>query len=188
MRKAWLLLLLAPSALVWACGGGDNVDLDGGSDAQGDNTTKNDSGGDGGSKDGVASDTSTDTSSNDVANEGGFNIACRAPSDCIEGGIPDGSYPPAEAGVVCCGTLVLSGQPPNCNFDSLTTVCQTPGTCASNIALQCTTDTIRGCEHTSECTETNYNHCCHTNGFGDGGASVCMSTQIAQLIGAQCFN
>jgi len=183
MRKAWLLLLLAPSALVWACGGDDTSD--GGTDAQSDNTTKPDTGGDG-AADAKSDGTSTLDSSNDVVtNPDQFSVTCRQPSDCVDGGMPDVAYPPSEAGVVCCGDLVLSGQIPNCNFDSFATKCQAPGSCASNIQLTCGTDIVRGCAHNSECAENGYNKCCTVQGFGD--ASVCMSQGLATTIGASCL-
>lgn len=179
MRKAWLLLLVAPSVLVWACGGGgDDSDAGGNNDAQADNTTKTDSGG---------IETSTiDSSSTDAgSNPDVVAVACHFPGDCVNGNEADAAYPPAEAGVVCCGKLVLSGTPPECNFDSFTSKCQAPTACNSDIQLACTTNTVRGCAHTSECVESNYNHCCTVAAFGD--ASVCMSQQIATQINAKCL-
>ncbi len=151
MRKLLVLLLLAPSALVYACGGDDSGN-DGGTDAQADNTTK-DSGGADTSTDTGPQDSGTDvtdSSTSDVT----ITLQCQRPGDCFDGGQLDAAYPP-DSGEVCCATAVTTGTQPNCSLASLTTACKAPGSCASNIplSLNCGTDTIRGCAHAAECTD-----------------------------------
>ena len=178
MRKAYFLLLLVPSAVIYACGGSTN-DIDGGSDAASDNTTNQDAAADTGNGSDTGSDGNTsDGGTKDATQDVVFNISCLYPYQCIDGGEPDAAYPPTS-GEVCCGTLVLTGTMiQNCSLASLTTQCSAPGSCASNVALSCGTDTIRGCEHAAECTETNYPNCCLFD-YGDGGAQFCVSDLFA---------
>lgn len=168
MRKAWLLLVLAPSALFYACGGGD--DSDGGSDANSDSTSD------------VSSKLDMGTTK-DVVDAGPL-LACHAPVDCV-GGDPNKPHPPEEAGVVCCGELDLAGTAPNCDFIQFTSKCIAPAGCPSDIQIMCTTSIVRGCAFTAECTEPGYGLCCTVKAFAD--ASVCMSQQIATTINAKCL-
>jgi hypothetical protein len=187
MRKAWLLLLLAPSALVYACSG-DSSTTDGGTDA-----TANDAAPD------VAKDTGTqDTGTQDtgVQDSGGgdvsFNITCLKPANCIDGGDQDAAYPP-DSGEVCCGTVQTSGTFPSCSFDQASTACAGPSTCPTTIGTSsCGTDKVRLCESDTECTEntgnplSSYTKCCST-AFGDAGMRVhfCGNTTIASISGGK---
>ena len=149
MRKAWLLLLLAPSALVFACGG-DDSGTDGGSDAANDNTTKPDSGGDAANDTGTTPERTPDAG--DAGNDVSITITCLKPADCIDGG-GDAAFPP-DSGEVCCGTVQTSGSFPQCSFNSASTACQAPGACPTTVNLQsCGTDQVRLCEADKECTE-----------------------------------
>src|ERR1700690_3147752 len=113
MRKAYFLLLLAPAALVYACGGGD--DSDGGTDASNDQTTN------GASKpDTSTNDTGTTEAGKDAAPDVTINITCLRPSNCFDGGAQDAADPP-DSGEVCCGTIATSGSFPNCAFGSAST-------------------------------------------------------------------
>jgi hypothetical protein len=186
MRKLWLLLLLAPAAFVYACGGDDTTD--GGSDAANDNTTKPDSGGDAAGDSAVndaAKDTGpTDSGGGDVV----VSITCQHPSDCFDGGAADAAYPP-DSGEVCCAVAVTTGQVPNCSLSSLTTSCKAPGNCASDIPLSqtCGTDTLRGCAHAAECVEAQYNKCCVFD-VGDAAVQACLNAIAIQVTGAKCLD
>jgi len=176
MRKAYFLLLLVPPVAIYACGGSAD-DTDGGNDAASDNTTNKDSSADTGTSDAGSDGNANDVNTQDVANDVVVSITCVYPYQCIDGGVPDAAYPPSS-GEVCCGTLVLGGTIPNCTFTSLSTQCSAPGSCASNVALACTTDTIRGCKHAAECTESSYGNCCLFQ-YGDGGAQFCVDSTLA---------
>jgi len=182
MRKAYFLLLLAPAAIAYACGGGTDTG-DGGTDATPDNTTS-DSSTDGGKDSGP--DAVSDAS--DAAVDVVISVTCLHPADCIDGAVLDAAYPPSS-GEVCCGTLVTTGTLPNCTFDSVVTQCEAPGSCASNIPLQltCGTDTVRGCQHASECVEANFDSCCRFS-QGDAGIQICFSAQLAGMAGATCLD
>jgi hypothetical protein len=184
MRKPWLLLLLVPSALVYACGG-DSSPSDGGTDAVADNTVK-DSGGDTATDTGPG-DTGADTGK-DAGGDVSVTLTCLKPADCFDGG-GDAAFPP-DAGEVCCGTVQTSGTFPQCSFNSASTVCQAPGACPTNVNLQsCGTDQVRLCESDTECTEnggnlTNtYNKCCSTQYQDAGRVHFCASTTIATVSG-----
>ncbi len=100
MRKAYFLLLLAPTAIVWACGGSDNTTIDGGSDATTDTSTGDSSPpGDSGTNDANKNDGGPGDASQDL----NINITCQKPANCFDGGDPDAAYPP-DSGEVCCGT------------------------------------------------------------------------------------
>jgi hypothetical protein len=184
MRKPWLLLLLAPSALVYACGG-DDSGTDGGSDAQADNTVK-DSGGDAAADTG-SNDAGSDTGPADAGNDVAITVDCLQPADCIDGGNPDASYTPAEAGVVCCGDVKGDNNTQQCQIVSATTSCKTPGQCATSFTglLTCSTATVRLCEFASECTEQGNNLCCSANLGDAGNIKVCASQLIAQNSGGK---
>ncbi len=184
MRKAWLLLLLAPSALVYACSGDNNTN-DAGTDATTDVATKPDAAPDTGTD--AAKDSGTDAPQTD----GSFNITCFKPADCFDGG-GDAAFPP-DSGEVCCGTVQTSGNFPGCSFDTASTACTAPGTCPTTIGTQsCGTDKVRLCESDTECTEdggnvlNTYNKCCST-AFGDAGARVhfCGNTTLAGVSGGK---
>jgi hypothetical protein len=175
MRKAYFLLLLVPPVAIYACGGSTD-ESDGGSDAASDNTTNTDSSADAG--DAGSDGNANDVNAQDVANDVVFNITCRYPYECIDGGEPDAAYPPSS-GEVCCGTLTLGGMLP-CSLTSLTTQCTAPGSCASDVMLACATDTIRGCKHAAECTEALYGNCCMFQ-YGDAGAQFCVGDTIAMF-------
>jgi hypothetical protein len=164
MRKAWLLLLLAPSALVYACSGDNNTN-DAGTDATTDVATKPDAAPDTGTD--AAKDSGTDAPQQSDAS---FTLTCFKPADCFDGG-GDAAFPP-DAGEVCCGTVQTSGTFPSCSFDQAGTACQAPSACATTIGLQsCGTDQVRLCESNTECAEPGYDLCCST-AFGDAGARV----------------
>jgi hypothetical protein len=186
MHKAYLLLLLAPSALVYACGGSDNSTLDGGGDATvdspGNDSSKNDSGG---------QDSSNDTSpmndgGQDATQDVSVSIACTEPAQCIDGGNLDAAYPPSS-GEVCCAQVTTTGAFPNCKPSSVSTACSAPGSCASSYSTSsCSTDTFRACAHNAECTETQFNKCC-TAKVGDGGATFCMDAILISALKATCM-
>ena len=186
MRKAWFLLLLAPSALVWACGSDDTNNADsGGNDATTSDVANN--------KDTGTTDTGTkdtgnggDTGSQDAGNDVVVNVTCKHPVDCIDGGQADAAYPP-DSGEVCCATVSLTGTFPQCSVQSLTTACTAPGQCASNIPFSCGTDTVRGCSHAAECTEQGYPKCCVLN-IGDAAVQACLSPAVIQGTGAKCLD
>jgi hypothetical protein len=179
MRKTWLLLLLAPSALIYACGG-DSSTNDGGTDATSDvanDTSKPDTG----TNDTGTNDTGVqDSGLGDVS----ITLDCLKPADCFDGG-GDAAFPP-DSGEVCCGTVQTSGTFPQCSFGAASTKCSAPSACATTISLQsCSTDTVRLCESDTECTEqgTNnfnkYTKCCSTS-LGDAGrVHFCANTTIA---------
>jgi hypothetical protein len=188
MRKtsfAWVLVLV-PGAALYACGGGDNTQIDGGNDATVDGMNNPDSTGD--SK--MNGDTGNDSS---MGNDGGsdapadvvVNVQCRIPADCVDGGNPDAAYPP-PANDVCCATVMTGGKGFNCTLDSVTTMCTTASMCPSMLGACPGTDTVRGCAHTSECTEPAYNKCC-TVKTDAGAVSACMSMTIAGFLNATCL-
>ena len=184
MRKVWLLLLLAPSALVYACGGDDTTD--GGADAANDTTTKPDSGGDTGTDTGT-NDTGTDTGPGDSGGDVSITVTCLQPSDCVDGGVADAAYPPADAGVVCCGDIKGNNNAQQCQIVSAATSCKAPGQCATSFAglVSCSSATVRLCDFASECTEQGNNLCCSAQA-GDGGTiKICANKQIAQLSGGK---
>lgn len=183
MRKVWLLLLLAPSALVYACGGDDSKS-DGGSDAANDNTTNPDTGGGDAAKDTSTNDTGTDTGPGDAGNDVSFTVTCLKPADCIDGGNPDAAYPP-DSGEVCCATVQTSGTFPNCSLNAASTKCSAPSACASQFALSCGTDTARLCTNTTECTEGTYNDCCSAD-LGDAGTiHLCFNKALSNQTGGK---
>lgn len=183
MRKAYLLLVLAPAALVWACGGSDDsISGDGGgNDATTDGNPQNDTGTTDGSSDAAKTDGATDAGQ-DVS----ITITCIKPADCIDGGNLDAAYPP-DSGEVCCGTVQTAGTFPNCAFNAASTTCAAPSACATSIGLQsCGTDTVRLCSADSECTEmgtsfTTYNKCCSATYQDAGRVHFCSNTTIANL-------
>jgi hypothetical protein len=189
-NRAYLLFLFAPSALLaYACGG-DSGQNDGGTDA-----TTDQANGDATQPDSSGMDGASDSSNNDSGgNDAGMgmdvqiSITCAFPAECVDGGDWDAAYPPADAGEVCCGTLTTSGTFPGCSLSSITTSCAAPGSCPTTIdTSSCGTDTVRGCKHKGECTESGYNQCC-TVKQGDAGITFCMSTGLATLLGASCTN
>ena len=183
MRKAWLLLLLAPSALVYACGG-DDTKTDGGSDAPNDNTVKNDTGGGDAGND-VAQN--NDTGTNDAGADVSITIDCLAPSDCVDGGVDGGVYPPADAGVVCCGTITGNGNQQTCSIVSASTKCQAPSSCATNFGglVTCSSATVRLCKTAAECTEQGENLCCVAQAGDAGSVQICASKGVANLSGGK---
>jgi len=185
MRKTYLLpLLFVPSALIWACGGGDNVDIDGGLDATPDTTQSDGPSNNDGSTNDVANDTSTSDAS-DAGQDVTITLDCFKPADCIDGGDPDAAYPP-DSGVVCCGTVATNGQQQSCKLTAVSTTCKAPGSCGTDFLgfLSCTDLTVRLCESDNECTEngnnqlTTYNQCC-TGSYGDASAHFCANSTIA---------
>lgn len=188
MRKTYLLLLLAPAALVWACGGSDDsVATDGGPDATTD-AIPGDSSNDTASGDGNANDGKANDGGSDAAQDVSVTLDCFKPADCFDGGNPDAAYPP-DSGEVCCGTVSTSGTFPQCSFNSAATACKAPGSCATNISLSsCTTDTVRLCASDTECTEkgnniTTYNKCCSTAYQDAGRVHFCANALIANASG-----
>ena len=178
LRTYLLPLLLLPAAAIWACGGGDNVDLDGGLDATPDNTT-GDSATDGNPGD-AANDTNSDGAS-DAGQDVTLSFDCLKPADCIDGGDPDASYSPIDSGVVCCGTITGNGDIQACQFLGASTSCKAPNQCSTSFTglLTCSSGTARLCSSAAECVEQQYNKCCQAS-LGDGGTvSICASTQIA---------
>lgn len=182
MRKAYFLLLLAPTAIIWACGGTDST-IDGGNpDATTDSTTGDSSPpGDSSTNDANKNDGGPSDASQDL----NIKITCQKPADCFDGGNPDAAYPP-DSGEVCCGTVQTAGQFPNCSFNSASTTCDAPSACATKIGLQsCGTDTVRLCSADSECTEqggqsfTTYTKCCSTQYQDAGRVHFCANTTIA---------
>jgi hypothetical protein len=184
MRKAYLFLLLAPSALAYACGG-DNGTGDGGTDATTNDVATQDSPSNNDGSTDAGMDVSNDAAS-DAPKETSVMITCLHPADCIEGGIPDAAYPP-DSGEVCCGALTTSGSFPNCSLDGLSTMCSTASACPTAFVPACSTDTVRGCQHASECTEPGYPLCCLFHA-GDAGAQFCANSEIAGLTGATCLD
>jgi len=181
MRKLWLLLLLAPSALIYACGG-DDSGTDGGSDAANDNTTKTDSPTTDGSTNDVNNLDSSTTDASDAAVA--FDVTCQKPADCT-----------GDAGAnVCCADIpVNGGTPPACKIVGISTSCTTGAACPTNITAQSTcngTDQVRACATNADCTEAQYNKCCTFklggDAGGDGGVSFCLNNQLAQLGGGTC--
>lgn len=183
MRKVWLLLLLAPSALVYACSGDSNTN-DGGTDA-----TANDAAPDVAKQDTGTNDTGTqDTGTKDSGGgDASITITCLRPSNCIDGGDQDAAYPP-DSGEVCCATVQTSGSIPSCSFDQASTACTAPGTCPTTISTSsCGTDKVRLCAADTECTEkgssilNTYDKCCST-AYGDAGrVHFCANTTIASV-------
>src|SRR5450432_4237177 len=104
MKKAYLLLLLAPSALVYACGGDDSTD--GGADSGNKDSTTGDAAADTSTAD-VAADSAKDGGA-DAPNDVSVTITCIHPADCFDGGMADAAYPP-DSGEVCCATVNLTG-------------------------------------------------------------------------------
>jgi len=180
MRKAYLLVLFAPAALVWACGGSgdDNLTGDGGNDATtNDGNTQNDSATNDGAtnSDSSTNDAGANDASSDVANDVKLDITCLNPSEC-------------DGGDVCCGKLTVSGTQQNCKIASAQTQCATANTCATNVgaSLQCSgTDTVRLCSSNTDCTEQAYNQCC-TFKQGDAGVSFCLNQEFASQAGGTC--
>ncbi len=184
MKKAYLLLLLAPSALVYACGGDDSTD--GGTDSGNkDSTTGTDAAADTSTTD-VAADSAKDSGTTDAPADVTISITCLEPANCIDGGALDAAYPPADSGIVCCGTVVTTGAFPNCALSGASTACMAPSACASNVnTSSCGNDTFRLCEGNSECTETNFNKCCSAKVGDAATVKLCASTTIAALSGGQ---
>jgi hypothetical protein len=181
MRKAYLLLLLAPSVLVWACGGSGDDSL------AGDGGTNDATTGDGGTND---SATGQDTGSDVATNDGGTNdsgstdsgndaklsLDCLSPADC-------------DGGNVCCGDIALSGTVQNCTFSSVTTDCKSANSCPTSVlaSISCTgTDQVRLCTQNADCTEQQYNKCCTVKQGDAGGVSICLNTQLAGQVGGTC--
>jgi len=187
VRLIFTLVLAAPVACVWACGG--SGDDSSGADGSTDGTTSGD--GNGG-HDGATADTGTtgDGSGGDTGtgNDGGTatdgstsadgsvesGITCESPSDCTNG--------------FCCGTIVFNGGTlPNCDLQSVSSACMT--TCKSDVKLSCkTTDTVRGCTQHTDCTDagTGYTDCC-TVPFADASATFCWNATYKGLItGMSC--
>jgi hypothetical protein len=205
MNKRAYLLLLLPSAMAYACGTSDDTIPDGGSPDALPDTTVADASKDTGADspidapaDTTVSDASNDAgadapidgpadSGGDAGSDSGINLACLHPADCFDGGALDAAYPP-DAGEVCCGTLVTTGVIPSCSFVSLTTQCVAPSSCGSSISLfSCGTDTVRGCQHASECVETGYDECCTFNGADAGYVSFCVGATVAQFA-VSCYD
>jgi hypothetical protein len=179
MRKPYLLLLLVPVAVVWACGGDDSSNGDGGPDAVADTTTDapSDSSND-------APPDAGDSGAEDATPDITLSITCLRPANCIDGGDQDAAYPPSS-GEVCCGTIVTNGDPQNCNFTGVSTACSAPSGCATSVSFSCGTDTVRLCTSNTECTEQTYNKCCSV-AQGDASIHFCANTIIANAAGGSC--
>jgi len=188
MRKPYLLLAFVPAAIVWACGGGDdNLNLDGGPDATTDSPSGDAAKNDGSSTDGSSSDGSSSDGATDAGNDVTLTLDCFKPSDCVDGGDPDAAYPPADAGVVCCGTVTGNGSQQSCQIEGASTLCKAPGTCATDFSglLTCSSATVRFCTTSAECTEANYNKCCVAHGGDAGDFHICASNGVANLSGGK---
>jgi hypothetical protein len=193
MRKLYLVLLLAPAAAIYACGGDDSSNVDGGMDVtSGDSPSGdagNDSGQDGSNNDAANNDGGQDAGSDVVQ----VSLSCLKPADCVDGGNPDAAYPPADAGVVCCGDITTAGTDITmCTLSSVSTACKSPSACPTTLDTSgCGMDQLRVCAHKSECTEgmgtvNAIDQCC-TLKSGDAGATVCLSSTIATLLKASCL-
>ena len=109
------------------------------------------------------------------------SLACTAPADCIDGGILDAAYPPSS-GEVCCAMLDTTGIPGHCAVQTYASHCSAPSACPSNIPLGCGADTVRLCQHASECTEVEYTACCV---FRDAGMFCANPVQVGA---GQCLS
>ena len=182
MRKAYLLLLVVPSALIWACSGDDSGVQDGGSDATTDSPVTTDSG-----KDSSSNEAGNDSSTTDAGPDVQLTIDCLKPADCVDGGDSDAAYPPGDAGVVCCGSVVGNGSQNACQIEGASTTCKAPGSCATDFSglLSCSSATVRFCTTNAECTETSTNplsdgsQCCTANAGDAGSFHVCANSTIA---------
>ena len=180
MRKAFLLLLLAPSALVYACGGDSSTGDAGGNDA-----TTNDVA----TKDSSTTDTSTnDTGTQDTGvTDAGIDVQlaldCFKPADCVDGGSADAAYPPNDAGVVCCGNIEGNGNTQACQITGASTTCKAPGQCNTSFTglATCSSATVRFCSTAAECTEQGNNLCCTANAGDAGSFKVCANQGIAAI-------
>lgn len=188
MRKTSLvwLILFAPGAFTYACGGGGSGD--GGTDATTDATNNTDSPT---NKDTGTNDAANDVAQNNDASDGGtggdgsFSIECTKPAECIDGGDLDAAYPPSS-GEVCCAKVSTAGSFPNCSISSLATTCTAPGACTEGYSTsKCTTDTFHACAHASECTGQ-FNKCC-TASTDAGAVTFCMDTILITLLKPTCM-
>lgn len=104
---------------------------------------------------------------------GDATVPCAAPSDC-------------NSGQVCCETIVTTGSFNPCKVDADTIACAASAQCSTNIPLSCGKDVLRRCAANTDCTENSYPKCCIMDA---GGASreVCLSSTLAQLLGASCL-
>jgi hypothetical protein len=131
-------------------------------------TTGNTSSGGGGTKGGmdagVTQPPSIDASQPPPMPDAG---PCKQPADC-------------PMGQVCCGTLVLDPNQVPCGLASHSRKCEPANGCPTMLTLQCTTQQVRGCQASTDCTEPNFPKCCSLL-FGLKSATFCVDDVLAQV-------
>ena len=156
------------SSVAFACGGDSNSN-DAGTDATADSTLPVDASTD-------ASDAGADAKSDASPQDAGNDASCKDPSGCGQGA------------PVCCGTIVTgAGTPPACPVEDVTSACATSANCATTFGTCGTSETVRFCKQTSDCTETLYNKCCTF--VGDGGVELTFGANatVADAGGGTCL-
>jgi hypothetical protein len=130
----------------------------------------------------AAEDASEAEASNDAS-----PLGCTVPADCIDGGVLDAAYPPSS-GEVCCGTIETTGVTGHCALVSFTTHCAAPLACASSFpTTACTSDTVRLCQHASECVEQDLGDCCQFKQEA-GVVQFCTNLIVAMVGNATCLS
>ncbi len=101
-------------------------------------------------------------------------VSCLAPSDC-------------KTGNVCCATVTMQGNFPQCQISNLVTSCKASTECATALSLQkCGANVVHLCTSNQDCTEATYAHCCKFP-YLDASLSVCNNPIIADAAGATCL-
>ena len=136
---------------------------------------------------------SSSTGTPSSSSEGGAGGGSEAGSDAGSGGGNNGASCDTPSmctgGDVCCGTIpITGGTAPNCTSGMITSVCQPPSACITQLGSMCSgTQTVRICTSNSDCMEKGANLCCTFSG-GDGGSlTFCANGLVAGFGGGKCM-
>jgi hypothetical protein len=131
------------------------------------------SSGGGGNTDGGTGSSGGDAGASTGGNTG---VTCQEPTDCT-------------GGDVCCGTIpITGGTAPNCTSGMITSVCQPPSHCITQLGSTCMgTQTVRICTSNADCAEKGANLCCTFGGDDGGSLTFCANGLIAGFGGGKCM-
>jgi hypothetical protein len=110
----------------------------------------------------------------DAANETSSDGACSSPADC-------------PGNVVCCETVKSTGSSSSCTLDADTVACVSTSTCPTTVVPTCGTDILRRCTANADCTEPSYPRCCTIPAGDASSREICLTQQLASLVGGTCL-
>lgn len=97
---------------------------------------------------------------------------CTKPADC-------------STGEVCCAKLVLTQNMQQCMMQSHDAKCASAMSCPTMIAFQCTTQQVRLCTASTDCTEPGDPNCCTFEYDAQNSVTFCVGNALA-LVATSC--